>query len=110
MSDQNLSRPDPAAGDRTPLRFEATVQPGDVEADLDRVADLDLDRVPDPEGGVRLLVTMEDCVQLLDRGFRVQLHNPLPVRPLEPGLIESDESTRAWLEERVRGIERAEES
>lgn len=110
MSDQNLSRPDPVSSGQKSVRFEATVQPGDVERDLDRVADLDLDRVPDPEGGVRLLVTMEDCVQLLERGFRVQLHNPLPVRPLDPGLIESDESMRDWLEERVQGIERAEES
>jgi hypothetical protein len=107
MSDQNT---DPVPSGRPPVRFEATVQPGDGERDLDRVADLDLDRIPDPEGEVRLLVTMDDCVQLLDRGFRVQLHRPLPVRPLDPGLIESDESARAWLDERVRGIERAEES
>src|SRR5262245_33950684 len=83
---------------RPSFRFEATVQPGDRERDLDRVADLDLDRIPDPRGRVRLLVTMDDCVELLERGFEVHLHHILRARPLDPELIESDESTRAWLE------------
>lgn len=107
---QQSSHSDPAPDGRPSVRFEATVQPGEGERDLDKVADLDLDRIPDPEGKVRLLVTMDDCVQLLERGFEVHLHRILPVRPLDPRLIESDESTRAWLEERVKGIERSGES
>jgi hypothetical protein len=34
---------------------------------LGHVADLDLDRIPDPQGGVRLLVTTEEVVELLER-------------------------------------------
>jgi hypothetical protein len=91
-------------------RFEATVHPGDEARDLERVADLDLDRIPDPEGQVRLLLTMDDCVRLLEQGYEVRLLRLLPVRPLDARLVESDESARDWLEEQVKGLERAEGS
>jgi hypothetical protein len=100
MTDQP-QQPPPA--EPVPARFEATVHPReDADADLAMVADLDLDRVPDPEGGVRLLVNMEEVAHLVEQGFEVRLQRPVPVRPLDPELVASDEEVRAWFEERVR--------
>ena len=90
------------------LRFEATVHPGDGDVPLESVADLDLDRVPDPQRGVRLLVTAEDIVALLERGYEVRLHRVARVEPLSPELRIDDDEARAWLEERVQGIPREE--
>jgi hypothetical protein len=96
------------AGPREGLRFEATVHLGDADVPLGRVAELGLDRVPDPQGGVRLLVTTEEVVALLERGYEVRLHRVARVEPLSPELrIDNDEAI-AWLEERVQGIPRKE--
>ena len=92
------------------MRFEATVHPGEKGPSLERVADLDLDRVPDPQGGVRVVVTAEDAAQLVARGYEVLLVRALPVQPLDPALVVEDEGARAWLEEQTRGIERQEGS
>lgn len=90
------------------LRFEATVHPGDRDVSMARVADLDLDRVPDPQGHVRLLVGVEDIVALLERGYEVRLHRTAPVEPLSPDLVVDDHAARRWLEDQVEGIPRAE--
>jgi hypothetical protein len=108
-SRESRSRPGEGGG-QAQFRFEATVHPGDRAKDVERVADLDLDRIPDPDGQVRLLLTVDDTVRLLEDGYEVRLQRLLPVRPLEPRLVESDEASRAWLEEQVKGLERAEES
>lgn len=92
------------------MRFEATVHAGDQEQTLDGVADLDLDRVPDPEGGVRLVVTVDDAAQLVQRGYEVHLLRALPMAPLDDALVANDDDVRAALEEQVRGIDRQEGS
>lgn len=92
MTDQPQQPPPAEPG---PARFEATVHPRED-------TDVDLDRVPDPEGGVRLLVNMEEVAHLVEQGFEVRLQRPVPVRPLDPGLVASDEDVRAWFEEAVR--------
>jgi hypothetical protein len=74
-----------------------------------RVADLDLDRVPDPQGGVRLLVSVADIAELLDRGYEVRLHRIARVGPLSPDLVVDDAAAVAWLEDQVEGIPRQEE-
>jgi hypothetical protein len=96
------------AGPRKALRFEATVHPGDADVPLGRVADLDLDRVPDPQGGVRLLVTTDEIVALLQRGYEVRLQRVARAEPLTPDLRVNDDAAIAWLEERVQGIPREE--
>jgi hypothetical protein len=93
---------------RKGLRFEATIHPGDADVPLESVADLDLDRVPDPQRGVRLLVTVEEIVALLERGYEVRLHRLARVEPLSPELRIEDDEAIAWLEERVQGITREE--
>jgi hypothetical protein len=89
-------------------RFEATVHPGAMDVALESVADLDLDRVPDPQLGVRLLVTTDELVALLERGFEVRLHGLAHVEPLRPELRFRDDEAIAWLEGRVQGIPREE--
>ncbi len=80
------------------VRFEATIHAG-RKASANRIDQLHIDRVPGPKGKVRALVTADECVQLLDQGFEVRLHHAHPVRPLDPALIETDESVRRRLEE-----------
>lgn len=67
---------------------------------------LEIDRVQDPKGQVRALLTPEDCVRLLDQGFEIRLQYAHPVAPLDPALIATDESVRRWLDEELRGIDR----
>jgi hypothetical protein len=82
------------------------VHPGEQDLPLERVADFDLDRVPDPQGGVRVVITAEDAAQLVQQGYEVLLVRALPVRPLDPGLVMDDDSARQWLDDQTKGIER----
>ncbi|HEX2054352.1 MAG TPA: hypothetical protein VHJ78_11590 [Actinomycetota bacterium] len=70
------------------------------------MANLDLDRIPDPEGAMRVLVDRDQVAQLMENGFEVHLVRALPVRPLDPSLVVDDKASSAWLEERLKGIER----
>jgi hypothetical protein len=88
------------------LRFEATVHPGERDVSLERIAELDLDRVPDPAGAVRVVITAEDAARLLAEGYEVRLLRALPVRPLDSSLVMDDESAEAWLDEQTKGLER----
>jgi hypothetical protein len=105
---QGSQRPDEHEADRRNARFEATIHPGDKQLALEAVADLDLDRIPDPEGGVRVMVTAEQAVELVQRGYEVHLLRAHLISPLDPSLVPDDESVREWLEQQVRGIERQE--
>ena len=90
-------------------RFEATVHPGERDRALTQVSDLDLDRIPDPQGGVRVVVTADELAELVRRGYEVRVYRTIPLEPLNPDLVESDEDAKRWLEERVAGIPREEE-
>ena len=97
----------PGANDHQPasnVLFEATIHSQRKDVNFDLINQLDIDRVPDPKGLVRALVTADDCVRLVDLGFEVRLHHAHPVRPLDPSLIETDESVRRWLNEKLRGL------
>ncbi len=108
MAKQSGKAPPGAAGHE--WRFEATIHPGEGEQALARVADLDLDRVPDPRRDVRLLITAEELAELLDRGYEVRLHRTVRPEPLSPELVMSDDDAVRWLEDRVHGIPREEGS
>ena len=84
--------------------FEATIFAQSEDVNLDLIRRLDIDRVPDPKGLIRALLTADDCVKLLNLGFEVRLHHAHPVRPLDRSLIETDESVRRWLNEKLRGL------
>lgn len=102
----------PGVGERPTMRFEAILLTADARVDMsamaERVAELDLDRIPDPEGGARVLVNTEECVELLERGFEVRLRRAVPVRPFDSELIAEDDEVQAWFDERVAGIEQGE--
>jgi hypothetical protein len=99
-----------AMADGPAIRFEAKVLPGERQVSLQRVADLDLDRIPDPEGDVRVLISTEDAENLVERGYEVVLLRAQRVQPLDPRLVSDDDSVSAWLEQQTRGIERQEGS
>ena len=92
------------------LRFEATVHSGPTARTLARVADLDLDRVADPRGDLRVLVSAEELARLLDEGYEVHLYGAVRPAPLDPELVVGDDEAVRWLEEMVEGIPREEGS
>lgn len=97
----------PKDTDRPKVRYEVILRAkAAARMDLRRVADLDLDRVPDPGEDVRLLVDMEEAARLVESGYEVTLVAAAPAGPLDPSLIMDDDAARAWLEERLRGVER----
>ena len=96
-------RPDPGA---PTLRFEATVHP---RADAvsaagveERVSGLDLDRLPDAAGALRVLLRPDDVARLTEQGLEVRVQQALPVRPLDPGLVADDEAVDRWFRAAVR--------
>lgn len=99
-----------ALPEATPTRYEALVLTASTQLQLADVADLDLDRLPDPEGRVRVLINVDEARDLADRGYEVRLMNALEVHPLDPSLVLSDEQAEAWLRERVAGVQREQES
>jgi hypothetical protein len=86
------------------VRFEATIYPGRRSRTKGWADQLDIDRVPDAKGRVRALITIEDCVRLLDQGLEVRLYRAHRYEPLDPALVETDESFRRWLDERLGGL------
>lgn len=103
MNDRSQEPDQPEAG-RPAMRFEATIHPGAGQQALAQVADLDLDRLPDPEGEMRLLISLEEAAMLTERGYEVRLLKAHPVRPLDGSMVMDDETAEGWLEERVRGL------
>jgi hypothetical protein len=86
------------------VRFEATLPATPRAKAAEAAALLDLDRLPDAEGKVRLLLTPDDTRRLLERGYEVQLSKAISLAPLDPKLILSDDQARRWLEQQVKGI------
>lgn len=85
------------------------MHPGVQDAALSRVADLDLDRIPDAHGDVRVVITADELAELVRRGYEVRVVRTVPLAPLDPALVQSDEDAARWLEDRVAGIPREEE-
>ncbi len=91
------------------VRFEATIHRGLRQRSIKAIPALDLDRVPDPDGEVRVLVELDDVTRLIQLGYEVHLLDSSDVRPLDPALIVDDDSAMAWLEDQVDGIDRADD-
>ena len=88
------------------IRFEATLGPAPHAKSLAAAADLALDRLPDVNRKVRLLISAADARRLLERGFEVHLHAAVPVAPLNKALMMSDKQAQDWLEGQLKGIPR----
>lgn len=90
----------------TSVRFEATLGPTPRRKAVLAAAELDLDRLPDADGKVKLLLTADDARRLLEQGYEVHLTAAIPVAPLDPKRIMTDEQAKRWLEQQVKGIPR----
>jgi hypothetical protein len=89
------------------VRFEGIVRPAvGSSASFAEFARLGVDRIPDPSGEVRILASVDDLVELVDRGFEVSLQRAVRLRPLGRELIADDKAVRAWFEDQVQGIKR----
>lgn len=99
---ENAGDEAPQAEEGRPVRFEATLHPRPGVADVRRVDDLDVDRVPDPDGGARVVVELAECVRLLEAGYEVRLQRAVVVKPFDARLLADDEEARSWIEQRVR--------
>jgi hypothetical protein len=77
------------------MRLEATIYPGRKAKTKEWADDLDVDRVPDAKGRVRALITVEDCVRLLDRGLEVRLYRAHPHEPLDPKPSKKTDKTKS---------------
>jgi hypothetical protein len=75
-----------------------------MSADL--LSRLDIDRLPNSKGEIEALLTVDDCVRLLDLGLEIRLRFVCPMRPLDPALVQTDEADKRWLAEELRGIPR----
>jgi hypothetical protein len=85
------------------MRLEATIYPGRKAKTKEWADDLDVDRgcIHDPKGRVRALITVEDCVRLLDRDLEIRLYRAHPHEPLDRALIVTDQLFRQWLDKQV---------
>ena len=86
------------------MRFEATIYPGRKAATENWADDLNVDRVPNREGEVRALLSVDDVVRLLEQGLEVRLFRVHAAGPLDPALVATDESFQRWLDEKVNKL------
>src|SRR5436309_15667689 len=87
------------------MRFQATIYPGRNAKTKNWADDLDVGRVPDAEGRVRALITVEDLVRLLERDQEVRLYRAHADEPRDPGWIATDKEYKSWLDERTITLE-----
>jgi len=97
----------PLRGEGPPaLRFEATLGSANYAKAIAATSELGLDRLPDVDRKVRVLLSPDDARKLLERGFEVHLLAPIPVGPLEKSLIMTDRQSQEWIESQLKGIPR----
>ena len=94
----------PRVTQATSVRFEATLGSTPHRKAALAAAELDLDRLPDADGKVKLLLTADDARRLLEQGYEVHLTAAIPVAPLNRKLVMSDEQAQRSLEQRVKGV------
>lgn len=96
----------PPARPSLTVRFEATLGSTPHARALMAAAELDLDRLPDADGKVRLLLSPDDARRLLEAGFEVHLTAAARLAPLDPALVISDSEAASSLEQRVKSLRR----
>ena len=93
-----------SSGNSSALRFEATLGDAPRAKALHVAATLALDRLPDVDRKVRLLISPDDARRLLESGFEVHLKSAVPVAPLDRSLILSDKDATAWLDKQLKSV------
>ncbi len=91
---KQVAQPPPSSG-----RFDATIHPGRGRKDIRELDAEPLDRMPDRYGRLRVLITAEGIVDLVDRGYEVRIRRHHPIQPFPRELIATDQSVQQWLEE-----------
>ena len=86
------------------IRFEATLGSTPYRKALAMAAGMDLDRLPDVAGRVRLLITPDDARRLLEMGVPVHLDKAHPLRPLSREQVMTDEHAQSWLDKQLKGL------
>jgi hypothetical protein len=89
------------------VRFQATIHAGREALTDDLLTRLAIDRLPDTRGTIRALLTADDCVRVLEHGLELHLTYAHPIQPLDPSLIETDESFRRWIDAELTKIKRS---
>lgn len=97
-----------SSGSRPRERIELVIALDETRG-LAAVEGLDLDRLPDPEGRVRVLVDEEQLRRLQDDGFTVEVRQRIGVEALDPALVYTDDDARAWAQTRLQGLPRERE-
>lgn len=100
---KNPKKSEPSANS-SGLRFEATLGPASRAKALEVAADLALDRLPDVDRKVRLLISPDDARRLLESGYEVHLLSAVPVAPLNASLVLSDKDAAAWLDKQLKSV------
>jgi len=100
------TKKNPTAEERQPpqLRFVATLRALVYAKAVALIADLALDRLPDTNGQLRLLVSPQDLERLLAQGVEVTLLAALPIAPLNPSLILTTPQSKRWLDAQVKRV------
>lgn len=91
------------AGSTPRERFDVVVEPDPgvaAQARTAQVSALDLDRLPDRDQ-VRLLVDADQLARLRAQGLTVRVQRSVPVQPLDPALVATDDDVAAWLAARL---------
>jgi hypothetical protein len=88
------------------FRFVAALPEESRSKALSAAAELALDRLPDAQGKLQLLISADDARRLLERGIQVHLQAVLPVTPLDQKLVFSDKAASTLLERRVKSVAR----
>src|SRR6478752_3328741 len=102
MTDSTPMSPvdEPADGQLELYDLVKDAAPAETAAQLDartaQVSALDLDRLPDRQQ-VRLLVDAEQLDRLRAAGLQVSVQRSVPVRPLDPALVATEDDVMDWL-------------
>jgi len=81
------------------LRFGAAIFPGRNRKKAGWADNLNVDRVPSAESEVRALVSLEECVRLVEEGFEVRLYSVLDETSFPKGLLVKDADFNKWIRE-----------
>jgi hypothetical protein len=104
MAERERRRSKPSPPNPGPGRFAATIHPGLGRKDLAELDSVPMDRLPNARGRVAAILSTDEIIRLLDRGYEVRLSRHLRIQPLSQDLAVSDAEFRRSLEERFRDL------
>ncbi len=88
------------------VRYSAVLPDTERSKSIALVSELALDRLPDRNGRIHVLISADEANCLLEQGIAVKLLAVIPIAPLEKSLVMTDVQAQHSLERRVKGIPR----